>query len=175
MNSISSFLYALPLLSGKLTEYLATPHSLNSHRVVAQVPIADQKVVDDAVKSARDALPGWRKLSWQERKAKLAEWHKKSFQPMKKELVPLYTAEQGRTLALAEAEFGFVEAFWDLDSYYEPKDEVISDDGTNKNILRMYPIGVSAALVPWNYPLNLTVMKVVPALLTGGTVIVKPR
>jgi acyl-CoA reductase-like NAD-dependent aldehyde dehydrogenase len=104
----------------------------------------------------------------------MAEWHEKSYVPLMKELIPLYTAEQGRPLSMAELEFGIVEGFWNLDAYPEPKDEVISDDGTNKHILRMYPIGVSAALVPWNYPLILTLWKVLPALLTGCTVIVKP-
>jgi acyl-CoA reductase-like NAD-dependent aldehyde dehydrogenase len=109
---------------------------------------------------------------------------------MQKELIPLYVAEQGRTTQLCQIEFGLVEGFWNLDEYHRPKDEVLSDDGHNKNVLRKYPIGVSAALVPcelfnsvWtapilkilplskgNYPLILTLWKVIPCLLTGNCV-----
>jgi acyl-CoA reductase-like NAD-dependent aldehyde dehydrogenase len=116
--------------------------------VVAKVPIATKKVVDDAVSSARKAFPSWSRLTWDQRKEKLQAWHDKDYVNMHKDLIPLYVAEQGRTLQMAEIEFGLVEGFWNLGAYHQPKDEVIEDDGNNKHILRKYPLGVSAALVP---------------------------
>lgn len=124
--------------------------------MVARVPIATKAVVDEAVKAARKAFPTWSRLSWDQRKAKLQEWHDESYTTLQKDLIPLYVAEQGRTLQLAEIEFGIVEGFWNLDSYHQPKDEVVEDDGVNKNILRKYPLGVSAALVPCEWTRRIT-------------------
>lgn len=143
--------------------------------VVAQVPVATKEVVDEAVRSARAAFPKWSQTSWAERKALLQKWHDDWIVHNKADLLKIYTAEQGRTLQLSEFEWGTTELFWDLNKYPEPKDEVVEDDGQgNVNILRKYPMGIVAALVPWNYPLILSFWKIIPVLLTGNVIIVKP-
>lgn len=112
------------------------------------MPIATPAVVDEAVRAAREAQPAWAALSWQQRADKLREWHKGAYTAARERLIPLFVAEQGRTTSMANIEWDFVEEFWNIDAYYEPKDEVIEDDGVNKHILRKYPMGVTAALVP---------------------------
>lgn len=56
----------------------------------------------------------------------------------------------------------------------ELADEIILDDDIRTVVKRYRPIGVTAAIVPWNFPIILMMWKVLPALLTGNTVIVKP-
>ena len=53
-------------------------------------------------------------------------------------------------------------------------DETVLDDNVRTVVKRYRPIGVTAAIVPWNFPIILMMWKVLPALLTGNTVIVKP-
>ncbi|KAL4733304.1 aldehyde dehydrogenase domain-containing protein [Aspergillus similis] len=54
------------------------------------------------------------------------------------------------------------------------KDEIVEDSAEKKIVVRHTPIGVAAGIIPWNFPLALAVIKVVPALLTGNVIIIKP-
>ncbi len=117
-----------------------------TEKVVSRVPIATQKVVDDAVKSARAAFPAWKALGWDARKDMLKKFHETVYPTLREQSLPLYVAEQGRPMQMAEIEWHLIEAFWDLDKYYRPQDEIISDDGENKTITRQYPVSTLQAL-----------------------------
>lgn len=56
----------------------------------------------------------------------------------------------------------------------EITDEVVEDSAERKILVRHTPIGVAVGIVPWNFPVSLTVQKLAPAVLTGNTVIIKP-
>ena len=54
------------------------------------------------------------------------------------------------------------------------EEEVVSENDDKKIIVRYTPLGVAVGIVPWNFPVQLSLLKVVPALLTGNTIIIKP-
>lgn len=90
------------------------------------------------------------------------------------ELGPLLTAEQGKPLNDANLEV-FASAMWctyfaDLE---RPREVIQDDDEALVEVVRR-PLGVVAAITPWNFPLNLAFWKIAPALRAGNTVVVKP-
>ena len=90
------------------------------------------------------------------------------------ELAPILTAEQGKPLADANIE-SFAAALWC--QYYanlETPPQVIQDDDSARVEVVRRPVGVVAAITPWNYPLTLAFWKIAPALLAGNTLVLKP-
>jgi acyl-CoA reductase-like NAD-dependent aldehyde dehydrogenase len=90
------------------------------------------------------------------------------------ELAPVLTAEQGKPLSDAGIEV-FAAAIWS--QYFanlEMKPQVIQDDDEAYVELARRPLGVVAAITPWNFPLTLAFWKIAPALLAGNTLVLKP-
>jgi acyl-CoA reductase-like NAD-dependent aldehyde dehydrogenase len=90
------------------------------------------------------------------------------------ELGPLLTAEQGKPLNDANLEV-FGSAMWC--TYYADLDrprEIIQDDAEALVEVVRRPLGVVAAITPWNFPLNLAFWKIAPALRAGNTLVIKP-
>jgi acyl-CoA reductase-like NAD-dependent aldehyde dehydrogenase len=90
------------------------------------------------------------------------------------ELVPVLTAEQGKPLADAEFEVSTSAAWCEYFANLEMPREVIQDDDTAFVELTPRPLGVVAAITPWNFPLILAFWKIAPALLAGNSVVLKP-
>jgi acyl-CoA reductase-like NAD-dependent aldehyde dehydrogenase len=141
--------------------------------VFAKAPRGNAADLDAAVAAARRALPGWRALSIDERRAKLVRMsevlgaHADAFGA-------LFTSEQGRPLPQATAEISQA-AFWlKATSTLELPVEVTEDNDTRRIEIHHEPLGVVAAIVPWNFPVLLAIWKIAPALLAGNTLVVKP-
>jgi acyl-CoA reductase-like NAD-dependent aldehyde dehydrogenase len=143
---------------------------------LAEVPSASPDQVDRAVAAARAALPGWRRTPAGERGELLhgvAAWLREHTD----ELGRLLTLEGGKPLVENTDEVGWTaNAF----SYYaelgrHERGRVIPsiEEGQLSLVLKE-PVGVVAAIVPWNYPLLLLAWKLAPALAAGNTVVVKP-
>jgi succinate-semialdehyde dehydrogenase/glutarate-semialdehyde dehydrogenase len=132
--------------------------------------------VDRAVRSAHAAFADWRTLGYAAR-GKIVAACAAALEAHVDELVPLLVAEQGKTLR--EARLELHKAAETLSHHAGLAKEVRApyvhglDPGVDGRVLRR-PLGVVAAIVPWNFPTTLLANKLGPALVTGNTVVAKP-
>jgi len=145
-------------------------------QVFAEVPGGTEADVDAAVRSAARAFPDWSALAVRERGEILGRAARHAEQHLD-ELVPLLTREQGKTLRDSRIE---VTKALDTLMHYVGLSRALRgahtpnlDPGVEGIVLRR-PLGVVAAIVPWNFPTTLLCNKVAPALVAGNTVVAKP-
>jgi acyl-CoA reductase-like NAD-dependent aldehyde dehydrogenase len=139
----------------------------------AQAPDCSKAQLDDAVAAARKALPGWRATPIDKRRAALLAIAGALAQNVG-ELSRLLTREQGKPHGDAEADV-LGGAYWLAETAKLNLPEHVSEDSPERLAVTRYgPVGVVAAIVPWNFPVLLAMFKVAPALLAGNTVILKP-
>jgi aldehyde dehydrogenase (NAD+) len=139
----------------------------------AVISLGDKADTDAAVQAARDAFPSWSQTPREERRAlieTLAEVYdrrqEEMAQAMSKELgAPIELSRQQQVGAGSWHIGGFLKAF---DKFEFEKDFT----ATEKTLLE--PIGVCALITPWNWPMNQIILKAVPAIATGCTVVLKP-
>jgi acyl-CoA reductase-like NAD-dependent aldehyde dehydrogenase len=144
-----------------------------TEEVIAKVPDISREQLDEAVAAARQAFGHWKGTALAERQAllralgdRLAE-HADAF-------ARLLTLEQGKPLGDAAMEIG-TGVYWLQEiagQALEP--EILSDSPERRAELRHVPIGVVAAIAPWNFPVGLAIWKIAPALLAGNTLVLKP-
>ncbi|GAA4287892.1 aldehyde dehydrogenase family protein [Georgenia daeguensis] len=142
-----------------------------------EVPNATAEDVDRAVAAARRALPGWAALAPSERAAlmlRAADELERRAQP----LAWTNTRENGSPLAetsgAAANAAGILRYFASLAGHLETPDVRPFPNGAGETVVSWDPVGVCALIAPWNFPINLVVIKLAPALLAGCTVVVKP-
>ncbi|KAF2170087.1 hypothetical protein M409DRAFT_19694 [Zasmidium cellare ATCC 36951] len=136
------------------------------------VPIGNQKDVDEAVSVAQKAFESWRNVPIKERKEYLNKFKDVLLQHAD-DMTELLCAETGKPKQIAELETkGLVGWFSHHDTLDIPEDRVEDDEKTITT--RYTPLGVVGAICPWNFPIILSIGKIIPALLTGNTIIVKP-
>jgi len=140
--------------------------------VFAEAPDASRAQLDDAMASARAALRPWQRDVEQRRKAlrSCAE----AIKAKASELAPILVREQGKPIKDAMGEVFGAAVWFEVTAGLEIPVEVVSDTPENRIEVRRRPLGVVAAITPWNYPLLLAVWKIAPALLAGNTVVIKP-
>ncbi len=143
---------------------------------LAEVGSADAELARLAVEAAERALPAWRARSARERSLLLSRWAQLLRQNAD-DLAQLMTAEQGKPLAEARGEVSYAASF--LEWYAEEGKRVYgetipSSDANKRQWVWRQPVGVCAAITPWNFPLAMITRKVAPALAAGCTVMVKP-
>ena len=142
-------------------------------QTIARVPVATRQHVDDAVDSARREFADWSQKALADRQAAVAAMGDR-LEGHAEEFVALLTAEQGKPRAGAEWEvYGSITWLREIAKQSLPE-ETIEDNAERKVLSRHTPLGVVAAIVPWNFPLLLSVWKLAPALIAGNTVILKP-
>jgi acyl-CoA reductase-like NAD-dependent aldehyde dehydrogenase len=144
--------------------------------LVGHVTSSSAETVDTAVRSAAAAASAWARLGYADR-GKLLDACAEALDAHVDELVPLLVAEQGKTIR--EAQIELHKAAETLEHYAGLAKEVRGvyvhglDPGVDGRVLRR-PLGVVAAIVPWNFPTTLLCNKLGPALLCGNTVVAKP-
>ena len=140
---------------------------------LAQAPDASLAQLNEAIAAARRAFPGWRDAAHATRQAALLAMADR-LQAHQEPFAQLLTNEQGKPLADARAEIGRC-VHW-LRSFAQHTLPVAHyDDGAGHRFeTRHVPLGVVAAIAPWNFPMTLAVWKVAPALLAGNTMVLKP-
>lgn len=143
-----------------------------TEQVVADVPDAGPTDVDRAVAAARLAWPGWRATGFAQRRSVLQAMSR-AVADNGAELAELLVQETGRPMGVAQFEVGLAQQFLDYYAEQELLPEVLIDDATRRVELRRQPLGVCAAIVPWNAPFYLAVNKIAPALMAGNTIVVK--
>ncbi|OHC76409.1 MAG: succinate-semialdehyde dehydrogenase (NADP(+)) [Rhodospirillales bacterium RIFCSPLOWO2_12_FULL_58_28] len=129
-----------------------------------------------AVAAANDAWPAWRALTAKERSAVLKRWFA-LIMANQRDLACLMTAEQGKPLAEAVGEIAYGASFveWFAEEAKRVYGDTIPGHQSDKRIIVVKePIGVVAAITPWNFPNAMITRKCAPALAAGCPVVVKP-
>lgn len=143
---------------------------------LSDVPDMGAEDTRAAIAAAEAAWPAWRAVPAKERAAILRRWFDLMMEH-KEDLARLMTAEQGKPLAEARGEVGYGASFveWFAEEAKRAYGDVIPGHGRDKRILVIkQPIGVVAAITPWNFPIAMITRKVAPALAAGCPVVVKP-
>ncbi|KAF2770265.1 aldehyde dehydrogenase [Teratosphaeria nubilosa] len=136
------------------------------------VPVGDQQDVNDAVAGAQNAFESWSQLPLEKRKEYLMMF-KDHYLAHADEIIGVFEKETGKPRPSAAFEVNLCAGLFDWHCNLEIPEERIEDD--DKVLVTSYtPLGVVGAICPWNFPIYLSLGKVVPALLTGNTIIVKP-
>ncbi|MFE7837307.1 aldehyde dehydrogenase [Streptomyces sp. NPDC057474] len=151
--------------------------SPSTENVLGQVPDAGADDVDMAVGAAREAFDHgpWRRMPLQER-VTLLERALDALEPQLPSIAELVTAEMGLPSAIAAKKIPGAPAAGRLflrTALEIPESEVLQTPYGPTAVLRE-PVGVVAAIAPWNSPFNMAVTKIVPALVTGCSVVYKP-
>lgn len=129
-----------------------------------------------AISAAQKAWPSWRAKTAKERAAILMRWYQLLLQHAD-DLARIMTAEQGKPLAEARGEVVYGASFleWFAEEGRRLYGETIPTTDNNKRYLVLkQPIGVCAAITPWNFPIAMITRKVAPALAAGCPVVIKP-
>ncbi len=129
-----------------------------------------------AIAAANAAWPGWRDKTAKERAALLRRWYE-LIMANHEDLAVLMTAEQGKPLAEARGEVTYGASFveWFAEEAKRVYGDTIPTFASNKRIVVLkQPVGVVAAITPWNFPMAMITRKVAPALAVGCTVVIKP-
>jgi acyl-CoA reductase-like NAD-dependent aldehyde dehydrogenase len=141
--------------------------------VIGVVPNAGVELVDRAVAAAARAYADWRVTTHEQRKAVLEAIAAK-VAAHSDELAALLIQETGRPQAVAQYEMGLVAQYLAYYAAQRLEPEVLSDAPERRVELHRKPLGVVAAIIPWNAPLFIAVGKIAPALMAGNTIVVKP-
>jgi len=143
---------------------------------LARVPRLGAAETRAAIAAADAAWAAWRSRTAKERAAVLRRWFELINQHAD-DLALLMTAEQGKPLAEAKGEVAYAASFveWFAEEGKRAYGETIPAVAADKRMLVIkQPIGVCAAITPWNFPAAMITRKVAPALAAGCTVVVKP-
>jgi succinate-semialdehyde dehydrogenase/glutarate-semialdehyde dehydrogenase len=145
-------------------------------RVLADVANLGPVDAAAAISAAEKAWPAWRAKTAKERATILMRWFHLLHQHAD-DLARIMTAEQGKPLAEARGEVGYGASFieWFAEEARRVYGETIpTTDGNKRYLAIRQPIGVCAAITPWNFPIAMITRKVAPALAAGCPVIIKP-
>ena len=163
------------LIDGALVEGAATMPVIDpaAGTAFAHCACADMVQLDAAVAAARRAFPGWAARPFAERRAML-ERLADAMDARFADFARLLTREQGKPLAQAEYEIGGSIAALRYFAATTLSPQILREDRRSRIIEHRMPLGVVAAITPWNFPMILLMLKLAPALIVGNVVIAKP-
>ncbi|MBE4907822.1 NAD-dependent succinate-semialdehyde dehydrogenase [Bacillus luteolus] len=144
--------------------------------VIATVPLGGAKEAKLAVDAAYSAFKEWSQYSAYERSELIWKWHNLIDQH-KADLARTMTMEQGKPLKEALGEVGYANGFlsWYAEEGKRIYGETIPATTRNKRLfVHKQPVGVIAAITPWNFPAAMITRKIAPALAAGCTAVIKP-
>ncbi|GAB3377196.1 aldehyde dehydrogenase family protein [Azotobacter armeniacus] len=147
-----------------------------SNEILGSVPKMGAAETRRAIEAAERALPAWRALTAKERAGKLRRWFELLMEHQD-DLARLMTLEQGKPLAEARGEIAYAASFleWFAEEAKRVYGDTIPGHQADKRILVIkQPIGVCAAITPWNFPAAMITRKAGPALAAGCTLVLKP-
>lgn len=147
-----------------------------SGKVLAEVASLGAEQTKRAIAAAHRAFPGWSKKTATERSAVLRKWFE-LLHEHREDLALIMTREQGKPLAESRGEVTYGASFieWFAEEGKRAYGDVIPPHRSDVRILTLkQPVGVVAAITPWNFPIAMITRKVAPALAVGCTVVVKP-
>ncbi|MEP1215669.1 MAG: NADP-dependent succinate-semialdehyde dehydrogenase [Marinobacter sp.] len=144
--------------------------------IIGSVPKMGATETSRAIEAANQAMPAWRGLTAKERSNKLRRWFE-LIMDNQDDLALLMTLEQGKPLAEAKGEIGYAASFieWFAEEAKRVYGDTIPGHQADKRLIVIkQPIGVTAAITPWNFPAAMITRKAGPALATGCTMVLKP-
>ncbi|EMW7815573.1 TPA: succinate-semialdehyde dehydrogenase [Acinetobacter baumannii] len=143
---------------------------------IGTIPNMGAAEATQAVEAAYTALQSWKALTAQNRADILLAWHKLVLD-YTDELALIMTIEQGKPLAEAKGEVRYAASFiqWFAEEGKRIYGDVIPTvNNQQRFIISKEPVGVVAAITPWNFPIAMITRKAAPALAAGCTVVIKP-
>lgn len=164
------------LIGGALHDGAAEFEVINpaTGEAFAKAPSASQAQLDTAMAAARAAQPAWAALSEEERRAHLEKFAS-AVLDHKAELAEIFTLEQGQSLAYANTEVDVAALVVQALAAVEIAPELIFDGGDgSRRELHYRPLGVVAAITPWNAPIIMAAAKIAEGLQPGNTMVLKP-
>lgn len=144
--------------------------------VLAKVAKSGKAEAEAAIAAASTAFPAWRDKTAKERSEILYRWYSLIMENQRY-LAELMTAEQGKPVKEAEGEVVYAASFiqWFAEQAKRANGEIIPPAKPHSRILATRePVGVVAAITPWNFPLAMLTRKLGPALAAGCTALIKP-
>ena len=147
-----------------------------TNEVISTLPEMGKKETNDAIEAANIAWPNWRSKTAKERSVILKKWFDLIMENQE-DLAILMTAEQGKPIAEARGEVGYGASFieWFAEEGKRTYGDVIPTPSNDRRIIVIkQPIGVVAAITPWNFPIAMITRKCAPALAAGCPVVIKP-
>ena len=169
------------LIDGQWVEATDTSHRFDvtdpaTGAHLASVPNLGAAETEAAIAAANRAWPAWAQLPAKARSAILMKWFHLLHQHAE-DLARIMTAEQGKPLAEAKGEVGYGASFleWFAEEGRRIYGETVpTTDPSKRYLVLKQPVGVCAAITPWNFPIAMITRKVAPALAAGCPVVIKP-
>lgn len=144
--------------------------------IIGSVPSLTTDDVNDAVAASHEAQITWAAKTAKERAELLQKWAD-LIDANKEDLAIIMTAEQGKPLTESRGEVGYANSFirWFAEEGKRVYGDVIPANQTQlRHVILKQPVGVCAAITPWNFPAAMITRKAAPALAAGCTMIIKP-
>ncbi|MEM6267024.1 MAG: aldehyde dehydrogenase family protein, partial [Pseudomonadota bacterium] len=163
------------LINGEMVEtgeWLDVVNPANE-QVIGQVPACGKGELDQAVAAARAAFKTWKNTAFEERKAACMAISG-AIKENADELFRLLTSEQGKPHEQAKGEIYGAAGMSAAQSTLQLEDVVNEDSEARLSRTRRVPVGVVGGIVPWNFPVMMAVQKIIPALMSGCTIVLKP-
>lgn len=164
------------LIQGLLCNGIASQSTIinpANETVIARAPAASKEQVDLAVKAAKSSQPAWAALPITERQAVITRITD-VIAANADELAALLVAETGKPLVIANFELSLAQDFLRETATYTLPVEIIEETDEHRLELHRRPLGVAAAVVPWNFPILIGMIKLASALVAGCTLVLKP-
>lgn len=163
------------LINGEMvetSEWLDVVNPANEE-VIGQVPACGKAELDKAVAAAREAFKSWKKTSFEERQAACMAISG-AIKENAEELYRLLTSEQGKPHEQAKGEIFGAAGMSAAQATLKLEDVINEDTDQRLSRTRRVPVGVVGGIVPWNFPVMMAVQKIIPALMSGCTIVLKP-
>ncbi|MCB2149445.1 MAG: NADP-dependent succinate-semialdehyde dehydrogenase, partial [Deltaproteobacteria bacterium] len=144
--------------------------------IVGRVPSLSATETREAITAADKAFAEWRRMPAKDRSAFLMKWYN-LMMAHQEDLAVILTSEQGKPLPEAKGEIAYAASFvqWFAEEAKRVYGDTIPSASADQRILVIrQPIGVCAAVTPWNFPAAMITRKAAPALAAGCTMVVKP-
>ena len=145
-------------------------------QVIAHVPSVSTAQVEHAVEAADEALKTWKLTTAKERSILLKKWYQLMVEHQE-DLAIILSTEQGKSITESRGEILYGASFieWFAEEAKRTYGDVIPHDKQGRRLVVIrQPVGVVAAITPWNFPNAMITRKVGPALAAGCTVVIKP-
>lgn len=163
------------IIAGKTSKSRKTFHGIDpaTKQPLWEVPAANKQNIEQAVRAANTAQKQWAKKTWKERQQTCLRF-KDAYNHYVDEMTDLVVRENGKPKSWARMEASSCGFFADFHARLpEPVGETF-ESRERQTTTNYIPLGVVAAICPWNFPLNMCFGKLFPAVLAGNAVIVKP-
>ncbi|MEK4439543.1 NAD-dependent succinate-semialdehyde dehydrogenase [Niallia sp. FSL K6-0077] len=147
-----------------------------TNEIIDTVPVVGKAETIAAIESAREAFKSWKKTTFSERVDYLVK-AASILREQREELAELITKENGKPLrdSRSEVDSGIAYIDWYAEEAKRIYGDVLPAADQNKHLLVIRePVGVCAAITPWNFPFSMITRKIAPALATGCTMVLKP-